>query len=404
MLLEVPPLYGGKAPPFVDQVGTGHANYQYNYADANTNCNVGSKLRFLRLACASVSVASCLVRASAPESSRSVDAGTRNRARVLDSTIAALVNISAAALQVWVALVPTRAVAEISRAVSRIHAPAVAADAGVGRGVPHRLPARHLPYHPVEHQRHLPAGGRHEVAGGDVGGAEVEPRRLDQDRVAAPAEVSDRGGVELLLKHHVVRVDPPGDGRLAAAHAGAGAVLQPAGARARGHAPGHVRGARRELGRVLGAHVGERVAPDHGEPVVLVGQHEGRVGEVCPHAAPPVHGPGRGVVAPRVDLVADARLPAGHGHAQDLDLEAEGPVGAVGGEVAGEAEGHVVLARVEVAAAADAERVRDVHVAAPPLACSARWLRCRCRRGPRRSEHGDQDKKHLCSLRGEPAC
>mgnify|MGYP006961250669 CR=1 FL=1 len=100
--------------------------------------------------------------------------------------------------EIRIAFVPLRAVAHIAVIIDGIHAHAVAADASVGRGVPHRLPARHLPYHPVEHQRHLPAGGRHEVAGSDVGGAEVEPRRLDQDR--APPQTTammERGAQHL---------------------------------------------------------------------------------------------------------------------------------------------------------------------------------------------------------------
>lgn len=81
----------------------------------------------------------------------------------------------------------------------------------------------------------------------------------------------------------------------------------------------------------------------------------------------------RVVVAPKVDLVADACLPAVQGDVQDLEVPTEGLIVAGGCEVAGEPEGHVTLTHEEVAATADAERVRDVHVAAPALACFA-WL------------------------------
>lgn len=78
-----------------------------------------------------------------------------------------------------------------------------------------------------------------------------------------------------------------------------------------------------------------------------------------------------GVVAPGLDVVADARLAAAHGDSHDLNgLAAEGLVvvaaarGAPAGDVAPPS-----IARVVVAPAPDAQRVRDVQVAAPP-----RWL------------------------------
>ena len=66
---------------------------------------------------------------------------------------------------------------------------------------------------------------------------------------------------------------------------------------------------------------------------------------------------------------ADARLAAAHGDGHDLNgLAAEGLVAAARGAPAGDVA-PPSIARVVVAPAPDAQRVRDVQVAAPP-----RWL------------------------------
>lgn len=66
---------------------------------------------------------------------------------------------------------------------------------------------------------------------------------------------------------------------------------------------------------------------------------------------------------------ADARLAAAHGDGDDLNgLAAEGLVAAARGAPAGDVA-PPSIARVVVAPAPDAQRVRDVQVAAPP-----RWL------------------------------
>jgi len=267
----------------------------------------------------------------------------------------------AAGGDVGVSLVTCGAVAEVAAAVPGVDALAVVADAHVRRGVPLGLPARLPTDHPVQQQRHLAAGGRHEVAGGDVGCPEVERGGLHEHGVAAGAEARDGRGVEAVVELHPVGVDAPGDGRLAAAHAGAGAVHQRPGVRARRHASRHVDGP-----RVDGLHVRQRVAAHDDEAVALVGEPELRVGQVRPPQAVVAHGPRGAVVAPGLDVVADARLAAAHVDVGDLDGLVV--VAAARGEPAGELEGDVALARVVVAPAPDAERVRDLQVAAPPLA------------------------------------
>lgn len=170
-----------------------------------------------------------IVGAGADEASRSVGASSRNRARVL-------------VVRIRQGRRGRGAVAEVARSVPRVDALAVAADAHVRCGVPCRLPARLSTDHPVQQQQlHLPAGGCHEVPGGDVGGAEVERGGLHERTagVAAGAEARDgRGGVEAVVELHAVRVDALG---------GMAAWQQPMAAqepftrvRARGHAAGHV--------------------------------------------------------------------------------------------------------------------------------------------------------------------
>ncbi|BAS79843.1 Os02g0623766, partial [Oryza sativa Japonica Group] len=338
-----------------------------------TNGDLPSELGLVIPACAVVSVAYRLVRASAGESSGSVDTCARNGARVPEPALLTL----AAVEEVGVAVVAGGAVAEVAAAtaVPGVDALAVGADAGVGRRVPLGLLARLVPDGPVEHQRQLAAVGRHELVGGDVRGAEVERRGFDQHGVAAAAEPGDRRRVELLLEGDLVPVEAGRDGRLAAPHAGAGAVLllQPARAGAHGHAPGHVPvGTGGAVGR---EDVGEGVAPDDGEAVERVVDAEVGDGHVVPPVALPVHGGRAAVVAPRVDGAVDAQLPPPHRHVHHLDLVVVHPQPPVRAAVAAQHERPVP--GLEVAPAADAERVRDLHVAAPPQARLARLHRRR---------------------------
>jgi len=306
----------------------------------------------------------------------------------------------AAVEQVGVAVVSGGAVAEVSPALAvlGVDALAVATDAGVRRRVPLGLLAGLVPDGPVEHERHLAVVVRHERVGGDERGAEVEGGGLQEHGVAAGAEVGDPGGVELVLVRHPVRVEVAGDGGLAAPEAGAGAVLQPPHAGAHGHAPGHVRvGVRAVVER---PDVGQRVAADDREPVLRVVDAEVGDGHVVPPVVLLVHRPRRRVVAPRVDDVVDAQLPQAHRHVHHLDLVVVQPEPAVVRAVAGEHERPVP--RLEVAPGADAERVGDVDVAAPPQARRARLhRRPRCRRRRQRPEdrRGEQRKDHgSCGL------
>ena len=141
----------------------------------------------------------------------------------------------------------------------------------------------------------------------------------------------------------------------------------------------------------------EGVATDDGEPVVF-GEAERRRGLVPPGGRV-VHGPGRGVVAPRADHALGVDPPPEHVDAEHLHaVDDGGRLGprravVVGAVAAGDVEGLCLAARRLEVAVSDAEGERDVHPAALLRRLLVALCRSGCRRQPRRDECGDEQWK-----------
>lgn len=201
------------------------------------------------------------------------------------------------------------------------------------------------------------------VEGGvaDVGGAEVEGRRLHEHRVAAPVELPDAARVDGPGEVGVVVVHPLGYHGLGAAHAGAGPVDEVRQVAARRDAHPLVPGAG------LVGHDAQRVAPDDREPVLDVRQpvDGGRPSVLALVVAEMLHGPGGGVVAEGLDVVEHPGGAVGEGDVQHLKDALERLVDAIP-NLAAEVED--VCERAVGDVGIDAEWVRYLDVAAPPSA------------------------------------
>lgn len=123
-------------------------------------------------------------------------------------------------------MVSTGAVADVAWFAGQVDAHAVAADTRVGVTIfLHFHAIARVPHSPLNHHRHPPAVVIDELRRiHHVAPPKAKSRRLHQHRIAAAANIVDLRRVVVWIKHRIVGTVPLGDGGLAAACAGVGAM------------------------------------------------------------------------------------------------------------------------------------------------------------------------------------